>query len=250
MKVVFRYLFNTGHGVLVCQLMTSVMSLLGMCECIPKRMGGICFIAWLASLVLVAVMVPVSLFRRRWDWAAMQLFGGLLLFILVVAIMVRLSFVNMEHFSVEDQPWQRSKISKAIPFSVESRLSNPWFGEYDRRLVFKSGKRVDLWGDGTFAVYVLDTGEFYLVENVSSTRSRSEYRVDVANETVFSRSGESVWRLVSQPVQVKTGLFSYSFDDFDRKTDTRELGARRFVGRITHDGDVKLGGTEPVFKDE
>ena len=97
---------------------------------------------------------------------------------------------------------------------------------------------------------MLDTGEFYLVENVSSTRSRSEYRVDVANETVFSRSGESVWRLVSQPVQVKTGLFSYSFDDFDRKTDTRELGARRFVGRITHDGDVKLGGTEPVFKDE
>lgn len=147
MKAVFGYLFNTGHGVLVCQLMTSVMSLLGMCECIPKRMGGICFIAWLASLVLVAVMVPVSLFRRRWDWAAMQLFGGLLLFILVVAIMVRLSFVNMEHFSVEDQPWQRSKISKAIPFSVESRLSNPWFGEYDRRLVFKSGKRVDLWGD-------------------------------------------------------------------------------------------------------
>ena len=29
MKAVFRYLFNTGHGVLVCQLVTSVMSFLG-----------------------------------------------------------------------------------------------------------------------------------------------------------------------------------------------------------------------------
>ena len=59
MKAVFRYLFNTGHGVLVCQLVTSVMSFLGGFDCIPKLMGGICFIVWLVSLVLVAVMVPV-----------------------------------------------------------------------------------------------------------------------------------------------------------------------------------------------
>ena len=109
MKAVFGYLFNTGHGVLVCQLMTSVMSLLGMCECIPKRMGGICFIAWLASLVLVAVMVPVSLFRRRWDWAAMQLFGGGLLLVLWICSFLLLAGF---HNKRESEMYERLEVEQ------------------------------------------------------------------------------------------------------------------------------------------
>ena len=119
MKAVFRYLFNTGHGVLVCQLMTSVMSLLGMCECIPKRMGGICFIAWLASLVLVAVMVPVSLFRRRWAWAAMQLFGGLLLLVLWLCTFFLLFWlVNKREYEM----YERSKTEQISAIPDVSRI--------------------------------------------------------------------------------------------------------------------------------
>ena len=118
MKAVFGYLFNTGHGVLVCQLMTSVMSLLGMCECIPKRMGGICFIAWLASLVLVAVMVPVSLFRRRWDWAAMQLFGGLLLLVLWLCTFFLLFWLDNKR----DEMYERANTEQISAIPDVSRI--------------------------------------------------------------------------------------------------------------------------------
>lgn len=90
MRGIGGFLFNTGHGVLACQLATSAMlfasamlnvALGGLV--IPERVCGVLIYAWLVSLVLVAVSVPVSLFRRRWDWAAMQLFGGLLLIVLL-----------------------------------------------------------------------------------------------------------------------------------------------------------------------
>ena len=119
MKAVFGYLFNTGHGVLVCQLVTSVMSFLGGFDCIPKLMGGICFIVWLVSLVLVAVMVPVSLFRRRWAWAAMQLFGGLLLLVLWLCTFFLLFWlVNKREYEM----YERSKTEQISAIPDVSRI--------------------------------------------------------------------------------------------------------------------------------
>ncbi len=65
--------------------------------------------------------------------------------------------------SQNNSPWIRPQTEDSLPFFVEFRHSHPFLAEYDKRIVFNSGKAIGLWpgtgGAGPFAVYDLASGE-------------------------------------------------------------------------------------------
>ena len=77
--------------------------------------------------------------------------------------------------------------TSSLEFAVEYRPAHPFLAEYDKTVVFKSGKRIGVWmdtgGAGPFAVYRLQTGEYYLVDGLEFDFIRNDYRVNVTNET-------------------------------------------------------------------
>ena len=85
-------------------------------------------------------------------------------------------------------PWRGDKPTKEVPFKVEFRTAHAFLAEYDRRVVFKSGKHVNLWPDtgglGEFALYRLADGSYYLVDGLQFSANRCEYRVDTSSESV------------------------------------------------------------------
>ena len=84
----------------------------------------------------------------------------------------------------------------ALEFAVEYKPAHPFLAEYDKCVVFPSGKRIGVWPDtggaGAFAVYRLPTGEYYLIDGLEHDFIRNDYRVNVTNETVEMMCDE-VW---------------------------------------------------------
>ncbi|MBO7685189.1 MAG: hypothetical protein J6V72_02325 [Kiritimatiellae bacterium] len=84
-----------------------------------------------------------------------------------------------------------------MAFSVEYVHAHPFLAEYDKTIVFKSGKRIgvfmDTGGAGPFAVYRLPTGEYYLADGLKHNFIRNDYRVNVTNETVEMMTGDTFW---------------------------------------------------------
>jgi len=60
-----------------------------------------------------------------------------------------------------------------LEFKVEYRPAHPFLAEYDKCIIFPSGKRIGLWPDtggaGAFAVYRLPAGEYYLVDGLTTS---------------------------------------------------------------------------------
>ena len=85
-------------------------------------------------------------------------------------------------------PWRGDQPTKEVPFKVEFRTAHAFLAEYDRRVVFKSGKHINLWPDtgglGEFALYRLADGSYYLVDGLQFSANRCEYRVDTSSESV------------------------------------------------------------------
>ena len=98
--------------------------------------------------------------------------------------------VVMPHELPRLRPWRCSPVSDALPFSVHYRHTHAFLAEYDKRIEFKSGRKVPLWTDtggaGPFEVYALDAGRYYIVDGLKSHNEfmRHDYLVDVSNETV------------------------------------------------------------------
>ncbi|MGN0853091.1 MAG: hypothetical protein ACI4Q3_06905 [Kiritimatiellia bacterium] len=96
-----------------------------------------------------------------------------------------------------DWPWTRGRIAGDLPFAVEYRRAKTLCAEHDKRLLFKSGKRVGLLGNpggfGPFRVYRLKDGCHALVdgfghESVPGFEPRV-FRVNAARETVELKFG-------------------------------------------------------------
>ncbi|MBR1921250.1 MAG: hypothetical protein IJ829_04510 [Kiritimatiellae bacterium] len=104
-----------------------------------------------------------------------------------------------------DWPWTKGKITDQLPFAVEYRRLKTLCPEYDKRLLFKSGKRVGLLSDpcgfGPFLVYRLKSGEYCLVDGFDQKLPESFgdvsrwLRVNVTNETVELRLGTNWFRI-------------------------------------------------------
>lgn len=80
----------------------------------------------------------------------------------VVGTVVRWSPLATE----ADWPWRGGEISDEMPFAVEYKRAKTFCAEYDKRLVFKSGKRIglliDTCGYGPFRVYKMKDGLYCL----------------------------------------------------------------------------------------
>lgn len=212
---VARFVFGTGYGApAVCAAAgaaaMAAMLLLPLC---PDALFYWCGPLFLLSLLVLAAAVAAmplafvwSLAKRRWGHAAAQLVLGLLAALFCV-IGLPAAFVGS--WAVADkwgrpEPWMEAKKPNGlVPFEVEYRDCSIFdFSEhvqaYDRRVVFPSGKRVELardrGGSAELEVYPLG-GEAYALED----RAGYHCRVDAADESVradtwdFPSEGVAHW---------------------------------------------------------
>lgn len=151
-----------------------------------------------------AVMFLVTLAKRQWKKSAiMFVSGGVGACLLAVGF----GFAIALNFGFALVNWEKGKEKPRLvgvpsedgktAFSVEYSNAHPFFAEYDKTIVFKSGKRIGIYmdtgGAGPFAVYRLPTGEYYLVDGLKHNFIRSDYRVNVTNETVEMMTGDKFW---------------------------------------------------------
>ncbi len=119
----------------------------------------------------------------------------------VVCTVVRFSPIATE----SDWPWTKGKITDQLPFAAEYKRAKTLCAEYDKRLMFKSGKRIglpiDTCGFGPFQVYRLKSGEYCLVDGFDrklpeSFGDQSRWlRVNVEKETVELKYGIGWFRI-------------------------------------------------------
>ena len=164
--------------------------------------------------------------------------------------------------------WRCSEKTDEIPFSVEFKHSHVFLAEYDKRISFKSGKRIGVWpdtgGGGAFAVYDLGDGMFYLADGLDCDFMRNDYRVNVKDETVEILVGDT-WLLIPDGTKsiVSSGSARDIHDgnvkyDLGVKTADGEklilcdglplgdtLGNRRYLGRIAPSGRFHADGIDP-----
>lgn len=146
----------------------------------------------------------VTLAKRQWKKSAiMFVLGGVGARLLAVG----LGFAMALNFRPATENWEKGKEKPRLAdvpgedgktaFSVEYVNAHPFLAEYDKTIVFKSGKRIGIYmdtgGAGPFAVYSLPTGEYYLVDGLKHSFIRNDYRVNVTNETVEMMTGDTFW---------------------------------------------------------
>lgn len=151
-----------------------------------------------------ALVFLVTLAERQWRKAAiMFVVGGVGACLFAVGF----GFAAAFNFWSEVENWDKGKEKPRLvgvpgedgkmAFSVEYINAHPFLAEYDKTIVFKSGKRIgvcmDTGGAGPFAVYRLPTGEYYLVDGLKHNFIRNDYRVNVTNETVEMMTGDAFW---------------------------------------------------------
>ena len=94
-----------------------------------------------------------------------------------------------------DWPWSGGEISDGLPFAVEYKRAKTFCAEYDKRLVFKSGKRIgllmDTCGYGPFRIYKMKDGQYCMEDGYGWSGpgdQRRFLRVNVEKEMVELKS--------------------------------------------------------------
>ena len=102
-------------------------------------------------------------------------------------------------FTVATHTWTIGRVTEMLPFAVEYKRAKTMCAEYDKRLLFKSGKRIglpmDTCGFGPFQVYRLKSGDYCLVDGFDRKLPKSFgdqsrwLRVNIEKETVELKEG-------------------------------------------------------------
>ena len=154
-----------------------------------------------------------------------------------------------------------TETSAEIPFSLSYKPAHPFLAEYDKAVVFPSGKTIglvpDTGGGGPCALYALADGTFYLADGLGAAFLRQDYRVDVARETVdLCRAGRrfrvpdgtrSVVGWGADCIEVETATGRVAVAQSVPLGD--ELRTRRFLGVAEPSGHVETGGPDPLLAD-
>ena len=272
MQKICRFVLETSYGAFVGWCTSGLVALLFGYVFGPYRSLG--WLVWSilavhASLGLVVLAaVFYSLAKRRWLRALGQcLLGGVSAALFVtglvfVAVSLMFSNRNYEDFKNTEQPWYGTLVCEQLPFAVEYQAAHPFLAEYNKRIVFKSGKRiginVDTGGAGDFAVYALEDGRYYLVDGLRTVWIRSEYRVDPEAESVERKCGRNWLRIPDgslfvdswsdDSLTVKTGSGAESVSSGQPVKDS--LKDKRFIGMVTTKGKFVPGGTEPEIEED
>lgn len=256
MKKIFKLWLDTFLGpfavwlAMFCALCATIVlgSLLG-------AFGRWLFPILLVFLTVATLAVAAAFFRslwlRRWTRAVCQFLLGILCVPIFVAGCAASGIVGWfvaHDLAPEEASWRSCGTDGALPFSVAFRRSHPFLAEYDKRVVFKSGKTVaicmDPGGAGPCAVYRLPSGEYYLVDGLDFDWVRNDYRVNVSNETVEVLHGASWIRIPDETLELVGG----SSDGIVIRTSDGQksieggvpvgdmLAKRTYLGRIHQDG--------------
>ena len=112
-------------------------------------------------------------------------------------------FASFVGFSVATHTWTRpctiGHVADTLPFTVQYKRAKTMCAEYDKRLLFKSGKCIglplDTCGFGPFQVYRLKSGDYCLVDGFDRKSPKSFgdqsrwLRVNIEKETVELKYG-------------------------------------------------------------
>ncbi|MBR3922637.1 MAG: hypothetical protein IKJ45_05955 [Kiritimatiellae bacterium] len=140
----------------------------------------------------------------------------------LVATSVLRTIVRFSPIATEgDWPWTRGRITGELPFAVEYKRAKTLCAEYNKRLLFKSGKRIglplDTCGYGPFRVYLLKDGNYCLVDGYGIASNPRYMRVNTKNETVELMYGAG-WFSIPEKGYVRgwggvsNDLAGFSFD--------------------------------------
>lgn len=271
MKSLFKWLvwfeFKTTLGPIVVWAMASAMLLAGLvfgdALGLSMSVGWFVIVVWLLAGIAGFAAFIVSLISGHPGRALVQFILGIAGFIVFfIAFFFARAFGMMvtERLTNGEGGWEASEITAQIPFSVEYKWAHPFLAEYDKRIAFKSGKKIgvcmDTGGGGPFAVYALGDGKFYLADGVDCDFMRNDYRVDVATETVeINLNG--IWAKIPDGTKCVTGK---GLDSLSVKTETEEnkhvtisggepigttLENRRFLGFIYSHGEFEASANDP-----
>ena len=90
--------------------------------------------------------------------------------------------------AVKATQWTKGRITDELPFAVEYKRAKTLCAEYNKRLLFRSGKRIglliDTCGYGPFRVYQLKDGCYCLVDGYGRMNNPRYMRVNTKAETV------------------------------------------------------------------
>ena len=226
-------------------------------------MAKMMFVMLLVAAVVNVAAIVISLVEHQSGRGLAQLllalaglpiffFGLLFSFVTegVIAHATSSGYAEVQSASVTNE-------TAALEFAVEYRPAHPFLAEYDKCVVFPSGKRIGVWmdtgGAGAFAVYRLPTGEYYLVDGLEHDFIRNDYRVNTTNETVEMMCDETWVKIPDKTLKVDGS----SSDSIFVKTEDGEksvnggtpvgdsLKGRVYVGLLYPKGDFEPGTGDP-----
>ena len=268
MKKIERFVFETAYGPFVAWCCTALL-LFAVYAISPPlgRFGTALVNVMFVVQVIAAIVNIIALFKSLVEHqygralgqfllglAGLFLFGFGLVFAFVahgvVAHATSSGYAEVRSASVTNK-------TDALEFAVEYRPAHPFLAEYDKCVVFPSGKRIGVWmdtgGAGPFAVYRLPTGEYYLVDGLEHDFIRNDYRVNVTNETVEMMCDETWVKIPDNTLKVD----GRSNDSISVKTGDGEkwadggipvgdsLKGRVYVGLLYPSGRFEPGESDP-----
>ena len=268
MKKIAKFVFNTAYGPFVAWCCNALLLFAAYAISPPLgRFGAAMVNMMLVVQVLAAIVWLIALFisfnEHEWVRAFVQFFlgiAGLFLFGFgltfafmahgVVAHATSSGYAEVRSASVTNE-------TSALEFAIEYRPAHPFLAEYDKTIVFKSGKRIGVWvdtgGAGPFAVYRLPAGEYYLVDGLEHDFIRNDYRVNVTNETVEMMCDETWVNIPDKTLKVD----GRSSDSISVKTENGEqdvsggtpvgdsLKSRSYIGLLHPSGRFEPGEGDP-----
>ena len=219
-------------------------------------------VALLAAAVVNVAAIVISLVEHQHGRALGQFFlgiAGLFLFCvgLAVATFANLSMTLENSTSGPAQSASVTNETAALEFAVEYKPAHPFLAEYDKCVVFPSGKRIGVWmdtgGAGAFAVYRLPTGEYYLVDGLEHDFIRNDYRVNTTNETVEMMCDETWVKVPDKTLKIdgrSNDSISVKTEDGEKDVDGGtpvgdSLKGRVYVGLLYPKGDFEPGTGDP-----
>lgn len=221
----------------------------------------------LARILLLAVALPLlllctvlglvafvrSLLAKAWLRATLQLVLGLGLAAgAVLGSVFALLAGSILGYALQppESGWTPAGADLGLPFTVEYKPCHPFLAEYDRRVVFPSGKRigigVDPGGYSSMSVYALDDSNTYVI---SDGQFGQAFRIGMEAETVDWGNGFAWFRL---PEHFRDICFTSGDCVVGTLTDGREVTLTNSVPFGTSLANRRLlgavgpgGGSEP-----
>ena len=268
MRKIARFVFETAYGPFVTWCCATLLLFATYAISPPLGRFGTAMVNTMSVVQAIAASVTItalvkSLAGHRYRRALGQFLlglAGLFLFGLglvfafvaqcVVAFATSSGYAEVRSAGVTNE-------TAALEFAVEYRPAHPFLAEYDKCIVFPSGKRIGVWmdtgGAGPFAVYRLPTGEYYLVDGLEFDVIRSDYRVNVTNETVEMMRGETWIKIPDKTLRVdgrSSGSISAKTADGERNASGGtpvgdSLKGRSYLGLLHPSGSFEPGEGDP-----